>query len=97
MPETRYLNNPDLKTILPGWEGNTIVNGEFVDLKEGAKVDFSKFLKWRFTRNDKREEKKNDKWRLIVNKGGDFLKQENDCIVWLGHASFYMQLRGQEY
>ena len=25
----------------------------------------------------------------------NFLKQENDCIVWLGHASFFLQLKAK--
>ena len=56
----------------------------------------SRFLKWQFTRNDKREEKQKEKWRLKVNKGNDFLKLKDDCIVWLGHASFFLQQPNQQ-
>ncbi len=94
MPEKSYVKNPNLKTILPDWKGNMMLNGQFVDPKGNFKFDISKLLKWRFTRNDKGEEKKNDTWRLTVNKGNNFLNRKDDCIVWLGHASFFMQLRG---
>src|SRR5579863_8232285 len=92
MPLTTYAKNELLKNILPGWEGNPVINGRFIDPQSKFSGTFSRFLKWQFSRNDKRAEKKKDQWRLKVRTGNDFLRQKNDCLVWLGHASFFLQL-----
>ncbi len=94
MAKIQYSNNPQLKTILPDWKGNPVVNGRFVDPHKPFSGSFKKVLKWQLSKKEKAEEKRNDKWRLTVRKGNDFLKQEEDCIVWLGHASFFMQIKG---
>src|SRR6476620_2322119 len=94
MAETQFINNPQLKTILPGWKGNPRINGRFVDPNKRFSGSFAKVLRWQLSKKEKAEEKKGDKWRLQVRQGNDFLKQKEDCIVWLGHASFFIQLRG---
>lgn len=94
MAEISYANNPALKTILPGWPGNPVINGRFIDPQKKFSGSFKKFLKWKTSANLKAAEKKNDTWRLPVQKGNEFLKNSNDTIVWLGHASFFIQLNG---
>ena len=94
MATITHVKNEQLKTILTGWKGNPVVNGKFIDPNTRFTGTLSRFLKWQFTRNDKREAKKNEKWRLNVIKGNEFLKQKNDCMVWLGHASFFIQVKG---
>jgi len=89
-----YIRNEKLKTILPHWQGNPVANGKFIDLNKRFSGSFQKFLQWRFSKKDKAEEKRNDTFRLKVRKGNAFLNQQNDCIVWLGHASFFLQLNG---
>jgi L-ascorbate metabolism protein UlaG (beta-lactamase superfamily) len=89
-----HVKNPDLKTILAGWEGNPVIDGKFIDPETRFTGTFSRFLKWRFTKNDKRAEKQAEKWRLKVIEGKDFLETKKDCLVWLGHASFFLQLNG---
>ena len=94
MAEITFANNPELKTIIPNGKGNPVGNGRFIDPHKRFGSTFKKFLQWKLNKNEKAEAKKNDKWRLTVRKGNDFLKQKNDCIVWLGHASFFLQLKG---
>jgi len=89
-----YIRNEKLKTILPDWKGNPVANGKFIDLNKRFSGSFQKFLQWRFSKNEKAIAKKNDTFRLKVKKGNAFLNQKNDCIVWLGHASFFLQLNG---
>jgi L-ascorbate metabolism protein UlaG (beta-lactamase superfamily) len=89
-----YKSNPELKTILPNWQGNPVINGKFIDPNKKFSGSFSKFLKWRFTKNEKSVAKKKDKWRLEVIKGNNFFNTSENCIVWLGHASFFIQLNG---
>ena len=90
-----YAKNEELTTILPGWKGNPVGNGRFIDPNTKFTGTFSRFLKWQFSRNDKRNEKKRDKWRLTVKQGNEFLKSKEDCLVWLGHASYFLQLGGK--
>lgn len=95
MADLTYVKNQDLNTILPGWKGNPVSKGRFIDPNTRFTGTFTRFLKWQFTRNDKRKEKKQEKWRLIVQSGNDFLKTKEDCLVWLGHASYFLQLNGK--
>lgn len=94
MADIHYLQNPELNTILPEWKGNPVVNNRFIDPNKRFSGTFKKFLRWRFSKKEKAEEKKNDSWKLTVRKGNDFLASNKNCLVWLGHASFYMQLNG---
>ena len=94
MAEITFVKNTELKTILPDWKGNPVGKGKFIDPHKRFGGTFKKFLQWKSAKNIKAEEKKNDKWRLAVRKGNDFLKQKDDVIVWLGHASFFLQLNG---
>lgn len=55
---------------------------------------FRDVLKWTFERNPQREEKRRDPFRLTVRSDKRFLQERQDCIVWLGHASFYIRLSG---
>ena len=54
----------------------------------------SDVLKWMFTTNVQRNEKKHDKFRLTVTNDLGFRSHKKDCIIWLGHATFYIRLSG---
>lgn len=88
-----HLKNNSLKTILPDWKGNPVINGRFIDPHKRFAGSFKKAVQWKLGGNEKAEEKKNDKWKLPVIRGNDFLKQTTDSIVWLGHASFFIQVK----
>ncbi len=51
-------------------------------------------LKWFFSRNPQKQEKKDDLFRLTHRDDRQFLSNTEDCIVWLGHASFFIRLGG---
>jgi len=94
MAKITYEKNEKLKTILPDWKGNPMANGRFIDMNKRFSNSLQKFLKWQFSKNVKAEEKRADTFSLKVRKGNAFLSQKNDVIVWLGHASFFLQLNG---
>jgi L-ascorbate metabolism protein UlaG (beta-lactamase superfamily) len=94
MADITYRNNPQLKTILPGWKGNPVANGRYIDPNKRFSTSITKVLRWQLSKKEKAAEKKADTWRLKVQKGTDFLNHRGNCIVWLGHATFYMQLNG---
>jgi L-ascorbate metabolism protein UlaG (beta-lactamase superfamily) len=97
MANISYVKNPDLKTIKRDWKGNPVINGRFIDPNKAFSGSFSKFLKWQFGDKPKKEEKKNDKWRLTVRHNKEFIDSNKDCIVWLGHATFFMRLKGKTF
>jgi L-ascorbate metabolism protein UlaG (beta-lactamase superfamily) len=89
-----YVQNESLKTILPNWKGNPMSNGKFFDPQKRFSGSFKKFLQWRFSKNEKARAKKNDNFKLKVWTGNDFLSTSENILVWLGHASFFLQLNG---
>jgi L-ascorbate metabolism protein UlaG (beta-lactamase superfamily) len=94
MAKINFVSNHRLKTILPGWKGTPMISGRFIDPGKRFSGSFMKFLRWQFSKKEKKQEKKNDTWRLKVHNGNDFLNTKDNCIVWLGHASFFIQING---
>ncbi|WP_337044893.1 MBL fold metallo-hydrolase [Emticicia sp. 17c] len=92
-----YTSNSDLHTLdLPfEWKGTPIdENGRFMNHEFPFKDSFREVLKWQTMRNPQKAEKKADTWRLEVIHNQAFLETNQDCIVWLGHASFFIRLAG---
>ncbi len=98
----KFVKNEKLKTIdlsnidnpkISNWRGNPInSNGTFVNLYKPFESSFWTFLKWRFSKNPQAEEKKNDKWLPTIDSKLSFLNSNENCIVWLGHASFFIRI-----
>lgn len=90
-----YIQNPLLETIKTNWPGtpvdenNRFVNAEFPFVPRTREV-----FKWMFSKNPQKEEKKQDTFRLTHADDTSFLADKNDCIVWLGHATFFIRLNG---
>lgn len=92
-----YVSNPALSGMqLPfDWKGTPVdKKGRFVNHEFPHIYSFTEFLKWRFQRNPQKAEKKADTWHPEVVHTEDFLYSDRDCIVWLGHASFFIRLAG---
>lgn len=91
----RYSRNPDLETIKPSWPGTPVdENNRFVNIEFPFVPKLPDVLKWVFSRNPQRKEKKQDTFRLKDLNDHSFLNHKRDCIVWLGHASFFIRLKG---
>lgn len=94
---SKYLSNPDLITIKPNWKGSPLdQDGLFMNHEHPFVHNYGTVFKWMTERNPRREEKKKDKWRIQVIKNNAFVNNNSDKIVWLGHASFYIQLAGKK-
>ncbi|AXE19753.1 Zn-dependent hydrolase [Runella rosea] len=90
-----YRSNPDLKTVRPDWKGNPVnPQGRFLNENLEPLPGFSDLLKWQREPNPQKAEKKTDTFRLKVTKNSDFLSNNEDCVVWLGHATFFIRLNG---
>jgi L-ascorbate metabolism protein UlaG (beta-lactamase superfamily) len=90
-----YTSNVALETINPAWKGTPLdQDGLFMNHEFPFIHKFSTALKWMMEKNPYREQKKNDTWRIEVIENDKFVEDNADKIVWLGHASFYIQLSG---
>jgi L-ascorbate metabolism protein UlaG (beta-lactamase superfamily) len=97
MAAMEYVSNPDLSGMqLPfDWKGTPVdESGKFVNHEFPHMYSFIEFLKWRFQRNPQKAEKEADTWHPEVVHNENFLHSGKDCIVWLGHASFFIRLAG---
>lgn len=91
----QYIKNDRLPTIRPDWPGNPYDGKQFHYTHEPFYPSFRKLLKWQLSPNPQRAEKKADDWAPA--RASDFsylLDKRQDCIVWLGHATFLIQLNG---
>jgi len=92
----KFLRNNELGTIKPGYQGNPYINGSFCgQYASEAGNSLLKVLKWKLSSNPKAVEKENDTFRLKVIKHDVVPKDEDDSIMWLGHAYFFIRLNGK--
>ncbi len=88
----KYVKNPSLHTVKVGYPGNLLIDGEFTNSNTKDKNSFIKVLKWKFSKNPQREEKENENYKVATVKNHNFIKSDQDMIVWLGHSTFYIQI-----
>lgn len=92
MATIQYLHNTALPIILDNWKGNPHNGSRFYDPNKRFENKFFKAIKWQTQYSEKRAQKKHDTYKTEVIKNKDFLHTAKNQIVWLGHASFYIQL-----
>jgi L-ascorbate metabolism protein UlaG (beta-lactamase superfamily) len=91
----RRVKKEELPTVKPDFAGNKVDGrGRFVDEYDPYLPSLTQVLKWKLGGNPLKEAKQNDTWRLDVHDPCDFLGTSRDGIMWLGHASFYIRVRG---
>ncbi len=90
----QYLRNEKLETIRPDWNGNPLISGEFQYIGKSFRAEYSTLFRFFATSNPQAKEKKADKWRPAVHQKIDYMRGDEDFIVWLGHATFLIQLNG---
>jgi L-ascorbate metabolism protein UlaG (beta-lactamase superfamily) len=90
---TSFTSNPVLVTVKQNWQGTPLdQDSKFIFPENPSIFSFREIFKFLFERNPQREIKKQDTWRIPVIKNGNWLNDSGDKIVWLGHASFFIQL-----
>ncbi|MGI8670568.1 MAG: MBL fold metallo-hydrolase [Aridibacter sp.] len=93
---TKNTKNENLKTVKNDWKGTPLdQKGRFVNAEHHFLPSTVELLKWQLSSNKFSDEKKNDEQRLEVLDPTDFLNSEKDGILWLGHASVYIRLKGK--
>ncbi|WP_147553153.1 MBL fold metallo-hydrolase [Barnesiella propionica] len=88
-----YRMNPDLDCIKPDWKGNIVINGKFQNDTMPESAPLWDVVKWKLSRNPQRKEKKSEIYHLPVEKLS-FPLDSNNQIIWLGHATFIIQING---
>lgn len=90
-----YRSNPHFKTVRNDWKGNPVnPEGRFLNENLEALPGFRDLWRWQRETNPQKAEKQKDRFRLTVTKNADFLTTNEDCVVWLGHATFFIRLNG---
>lgn len=90
-----YTSNAALQTIVRGWPGTPLdQKGLFINYEYPTVISYRSIVKYMLQRNPQRQVKKKDTWRIGVCKNDSWLSDTSDKIVWLGHASFFIQLSG---
>jgi L-ascorbate metabolism protein UlaG (beta-lactamase superfamily) len=91
-----HLRNNSLECIKSGYSGNQFVDGKFINDHENT-FQFSYFsvIKYYFSGNPQRQEKKNDKFKLRTIMNNSFCGDKEDMIVWLGQSTFFIRIDGK--
>ena len=72
-------------------DGKRFVNRAAPEEENGH---LSIMLKWMFSKNPQKEEKAAENYRPPVSSERGYLDTDEDVIVWMGHASFFIRLNG---
>lgn len=95
-----YLLNEKL-TVMEAkrreWRGNPYFNNRFQYVTRPFRPSWTSLLRWLFRANPQRREKRADNWRPPVVGGTNYWKSDRDFVVWLGHATFLLQLGGRRF
>ena len=95
--EKKFISNPDLPSVQSTFRGNEIIDGVFQNLYGEVGGDsLWKVLKWRFSINAQKDIKAKEDYSLPVTKARNILQNEDDFILWLGHASWLIQINGKK-
>jgi L-ascorbate metabolism protein UlaG (beta-lactamase superfamily) len=87
----RYRYNQTLPFVHPS-KGNLTINRQFVQEDSVESIPRAKLIRWMLSPNPKKAEKQADQWKPAVLSGNAFLTDQQEKIVWLGHASFYIKV-----
>lgn len=90
-----FRKNEQLRTVNPRWRGNPTANGKFFNRQHRWRPGMGSVLKWRFSPNPQRKEKRTVKWNPKVHFLRSLEGVVGNSLVWLGHNSFFIQLGGK--
>jgi L-ascorbate metabolism protein UlaG (beta-lactamase superfamily) len=92
------LSNPDLSIIRAGWDGNPLDNNRrFYFPGYPFLLKWEDVFRWKMSANPYKDAKRKERWSPVIHRGSDFLKAGKDCVVWLGHASFYLRINSLNF
>lgn len=89
-----YLSNPLLNTIppSPNWQGTPVDDrGRFRNIDHPYITTLPEVLKWQLQKNPFKQQKRT-RYQPNISTDLSWLSNEQDCMVWLGHCTFYIRL-----
>ncbi len=95
MKNYQLVNNPKLESIYPEYPGNTMFKKRYIGDESRYLPSWGTLAKWLFSFNPQFREKRYDTFQVPFHENENFLQTAKDQIVWLGHASFFIQLNGK--
>jgi L-ascorbate metabolism protein UlaG (beta-lactamase superfamily) len=85
-----------LQTVWDQWPGTPKdTNGKYCNHHQPMTSSFWDVFRWQTSPNPYRQQKRAEKFSLVVNDANSFLHSKTDGIVWLGHASFLIRIGGK--
>lgn len=91
-----YRRNEAARTLRPDWKGTPVdQHGRFMNDEFPYLPSTVKLLQWQTSRNPFADEKSADQFRPAVLDPTGFFAGSEDGMIWLGHASFYIRLKGK--
>ena len=90
-----YVFNKNLPIIKEGWQGNIRIKNSFHNTEIPEKSLLPKVLKWKLSTNPQKQEKKQENYSLQILPFDNRAMPKNS-IVWLGHASFLININGKK-
>jgi L-ascorbate metabolism protein UlaG (beta-lactamase superfamily) len=89
------IYNPSLPIIKSGWLGNPLdKSGRFTNHEFPHIPKFKDVWRWQTGPRPFKTEKKIDFWKPESLLDSGFRRKNDDCLVWLGHAWFFLRLNG---
>lgn len=93
----KYIDNPGLPSVKSEFKGNEIIDDVFQNLYgQSGGSSLWQVLKWRFSENVQKKVKDGENYSLPVTQAHNALQDKNDYILWLGHASWLIQINGKK-
>jgi L-ascorbate metabolism protein UlaG (beta-lactamase superfamily) len=92
---SEYAFNPDLPFVRSDCRGNVKIKNRFVNEDRRFDLTYSKLLRWVFSANPQRAEKKADPFQLVPEPDRRIFEKGSDAFVWLGHAAFLFRINNK--
>ena len=95
MKNFELRNNPELQSLMPEYPGNTFYMGQYKSDEPRIMPTWKIILKWFFSVNPQWREKKRDPFQVELIKNENFMSENHEQMIWLGHASFLIKINGK--
>lgn len=91
----KYIYNSRLQFVKNNYNGNRVEKDRFTNYPyPDPEPTFDKIIKWKLSTNPQQAQKKADPFKLDVEFLSSLPKEQDNYMIWLGHASFFIQYNG---
>ena len=91
----KFIYNSSLPFVKNNYNGNRVEKDRFTNFPfADPNPSFQKVLRWKLGKNPQHAQKKADNFKLEVEFMPKLPDTQENFLIWLGHASFYIQYQG---